>query len=63
MHGPLTQDSLSSLFMMPTDRIGTEIAALLKMAFEAIWTPPGRLLASILDQFGLHLGAPGAVGD
>ena len=56
MHGPLTQDSLSSLFMMPTDRIGTEIAALLKMAFEAIWTPPGRLLASILDQFGLGLG-------
>ena len=31
---------------------GTEIAALLKTAFEAIWTPPGRLLASILDHVG-----------
>ena len=40
-------------------RIGTEIAALLKMAFEAIWTPPGRLLVSILDKFGLGFGAPG----
>ena len=43
--------------------IGIEIAAVLKMAFEAIWTPPGRLLASILDQFGLDFGAPNAFGD
>ena len=35
--------------------IGTEIAALLDTASDHIWTPPGRLLASILDQFGLGL--------
>ena len=43
--------------------ISTEIAAVLKTAFEAIWTAPGRLLASNLDQngvdFGPSWGAPG----
>ena len=38
---------------------GTEIAGL-KTAFEAIWTLPRRLLASILDRFGLDFRAPGA---
>ena len=33
--------------------ISTESAAVLKIAFEAIWTAPGRLLASILDQNGI----------
>ena len=40
--------------------ISTEIAAVLKTAFEAIWTAPGRLLASILDQNGVDFGPPGA---
>ena len=44
-------------------RIGTEIAALLKTAFEAIRMPPRKLLASILDQLGFDFRAPGAVGD
>ena len=41
--------------------LSTEIAAVLKTAFEAIWTAPGRLLASILDQNGVDFGPPGAV--
>ena len=45
----------------PRFEISTEIAAVLKTAFEAIWTAPGRLLASILDQNGVDFGPPGAV--
>ena len=44
----------------PRVEISTEIAAVLKTAFEAIWMAPGRLLASILDQNGVDFGPPGA---
>ena len=40
--------------------ISTEIAAVLKTAFEAIWAAPGKLLAFILDQNGVDFGPPGA---
>ena len=43
--------------------INTEIAALLDTALDPIWTPPGRLLASVLDQFGVDFGSPGVVGE
>ena len=43
--------------------IGTEIAALLDTALDPIWTPPGRLLASVLDQIGVDFGPPGVVGE
>ena len=51
----------SLIFIPPRVEISTEIAAVLKTVFEAIWTAPGRLLASILDQNGVDFGPPGAV--
>ena len=58
--GPLPPPLGTQKFMKPRLKFGPEIGPLLDTAFEAIWTPPRRLLASILDQIGLDFGAPGA---
>ena len=58
--GPLLEAVLGTLLNAIGLKLGPEIGPLLGMAFEAIWTPPKRLLASMLDKIGLDFGAPGA---
>ena len=61
MYTSLSIPCSSLIFIPPRVEISIEIAAVLKAAFEAIWTAPGRLLASTLDQNGVDFGPPVAV--
>ena len=61
MYTTLSIPCSSLIFIPPRVGISIEIAAVLKTAFEAIWTAPGRLLASILDQNGVDVEPQGAV--
>ena len=61
MYTSLSIPCSSLIFIPPRVEISIEIAAVLKTVFEAIWTAPGRLLASILDQNGVDFGPPVAV--
>ena len=61
MYTSLSIPCPSFIFIPPRVEISNEIAAVLKTTFEAIWTAPGRLLASILDQNGVDFGPPVAV--
>ena len=61
MYTSLSIPCSSLIFIPPRVEISTEITAVLKTAFEAIWTAPGRLWASILDQNGFDFEPPGAV--